>query len=207
MSVHSIASEVSAWSPLLPVGMIFFYWRNSEITFRILGIFLLWGFAVDMKPYYLPESFDEWLYRIYVLSEMMFYGWFVFRLFPRVKMRSALIASGVGLLLWVLVIVRLSNTSMAIITESLFFSTISVIAAWFIVQYTRNPLPIERNGKAWILFGIFFYFLCTQLIFALHGTIHQDEFWVAHNGINLLTNLIYSRGLFFSLRNPSMSNV
>ncbi len=203
MSLHSIASEISAWSPLLPAGLIFYYWKKWGITLRILGVFLLWGFVVDMKPYYLPESFDVWMYRMYVVSEMMFYGWFVFRLFPRVKKHYAIIASALGVLLWALVIVQYSTTSLAIITESIYFSIISVIAAWYIVQYTRTPLPIERNGHAWILFGIFFYFLCTQLIFALHGTVHQDQFWVAHNGINVLTNLIYARGVYLAAKSAA----
>jgi hypothetical protein len=145
------------------------------------------------------------LYFLYAFTEVTFFIWFINSLFPTKKGRPLLlIASLFSLAMWILCFVILQSGPGQNWYDSLFDSSTSamlaIIAAYFLLQMTKDQEKLESQPRFWFLLGIFLYFFCSNFIFSFVSSDIVRRIWIIPITMNITTYLIFSVGLLQSIK-------
>ncbi|MFN0031537.1 MAG: hypothetical protein ACKVOR_05205 [Flavobacteriales bacterium] len=190
---------------------ILYYWKKLEKVQRWFGLFLVWGFVNDLKLVFVDDMlWSDRILAFYVLTEIPFYGWFIFSMSKGIFPKRLQLWFYVLLLpFWVLCFFVLEDS-----TDNDFYSSIydgvsaafiSCIAAWALVKMSEQPrwgqgIRLESSPRFWFLGGVFLYFFCSIFIFSIISREVSERAWIVHNVINLLAMLIYSVGFVLAGR-------
>lgn len=192
--------EVSCASPVIGLSVILLNRSKLTLPVKAMAVYLVIGLIADMKPYLFPASWADPIYKVYIGFEGLFFSWFVHLLSLKKDKRLPWIMTVFSLLVNSLIWFFPEHAEWGAVGETIWFSLLAFVAAWHIVNYTRIPVPVERNGKVWMLFGVFFYFLCAQIVISFYSHQIRDSLWFLHSVINICTNIIYAVGIYLLTR-------
>jgi len=86
----------------------------------------------------------------------------------------------------------ISNTVLSVLL--IFFS----LAYFYQLLNRQEFIHIEKQGLFWINAGVLFYFSINLFLFMLFKRIisaHLEEYYMIHNIVNIIANILYSVGL------------
>lgn len=205
MTLSDLPNLLSTFTVLIPLVIGYLYFFKIDSPARSLVIFISWSFVIDLKRWYIPSDYFMHLYFLYAFTEVTFFIWFINSLFPTKKGRPLLlIASLFSLAMWILCFVILQSGPGQNWYDSLFDSSTSamlaIIAAYFLLQMTKDQEKLESQPRFWFLLGIFLYFFCSNFIFSFVSSDIVRRIWIIPITMNITTYLIFSVGLLQSIK-------
>jgi hypothetical protein len=210
MTLSDLPNLLSTFTVLIPLIIGYLYFFKIDSPARSLVIFISWSFVIDLKRWYIPSDYFMHLYFLYAFTEVTFFIWFINSLFPTKKGRPLLlIASLFSLAMWILCFVILQSGPGQNWYDSLFDSSTSamlaIIAAYFLLQMTKDQEKLESQPRFWFLLGIFLYFFCSNFIFSFVSSDIVRRIWIIPITMNITTYLIFSVGLLQSIKRAKSS--
>ncbi|MEN9347361.1 MAG: hypothetical protein RLZZ77_872, partial [Bacteroidota bacterium] len=183
MTLSDLPNLLSTFTVLIPLIIGYLYFFKIDSPARSLVIFISWSFVIDLKRWYIPSDYFMHLYFLYAFTEVTFFIWFINSLFPTKKGRPLLlIASLFSLAMWILCFVILQSGPGQNWYDSLFDSSTSamlaIIAAYFLLQMTKDQEKLESQPRFWFLLGIFLYFFCSNFIFSFVSSDIVRRIWI-----------------------------
>lgn len=183
----------------IPLVIFLYKYRSLEKAHKYFGLFLFWGFLHDLKGLTIDNSqLKDYFYVFYVLTEIAFYGWFLFNLAKDFNISDKLKKSFFILLVpfWVASHFILEDPGDGDIYSGLFDGItacfISSLAAFLIFKYTQKNIDLFKLPEFWFLSGMFFYFFCSIFIFGIMSKEVAQKAWLIHRIINLSTMICYA---------------
>lgn len=205
MTWSDLPNLLSTFTVLIPLTIGYVYFFKLDSAIRSLVIFLSWSFVIDLKRWYIPSDYFMHLYFLYAFTEVTFFIWFINALFPTKKGRPLLlVASLIALVMWILCFIILQAGPGHNWYDSLFDSSTSallaVIAAYFLLQMTKDSEKLESQPRFWFLIGIFLYFFCSNFIFSFVSSDIIRRIWIIPITMNIATYMIFSIGLLQTVK-------
>jgi hypothetical protein len=183
----------------IPLIIFFIVYKKLEKVQKYFGLFLFWGFLHDLKGLTIENSqIKDYLYVFYVLTEVSFYAWFLFRLGQEFDLSKRLKPVFFILLVpfWIAAHFVFEDPGDNDIYSGLFDGitacVISSLSAYLIFRYTQKNEKLILLPEFWFLSGIFFYFFCNIFIFGIMSKEVAMKAWVIHRIINFTTMICYS---------------
>ena len=197
-------SLYSVWIPVLAA-----WWHKDQLekALRMLGLFLVWGFVIDIKYFYdFTQPIKPFLIALFSLSEVLFYLWFI-RAITR-EMQLPTWRNPLMILACVTWIVSYGNVFFFSQSEPQFalhdvFSAIlfTFIASYALLQMTKSEVPLNQRYEFWLLLGIFMYFMPSVFIFSFVTDIElREKIWFLHCFFDMTKNAFFSMAVFVMAR-------
>lgn len=195
----------STFSVLLPIVVLLLGRYYRTWPYRLFLIFLVFGFIVDFSGwiFFLIDDFSaNWIFRYsYSLFEPVFLlGWIAFFFKSNIVKKTIYVFVCLSFLFWILsVFFQPAFSAYYIFTEV----TIAFFAGFLVLEIIENKETTEMPLNFWIVFGIFFYNLCTFFIKGLIEKEISEKLWFVENLVNIATNVIFAVGFGLNLKNPN----
>lgn len=192
----------STFSVLLPILSGMWAGMHRVWPYLLFLAFLVFGFLIDLAGWYFyitQNAQGNWFFRYaYVLVEPQFYFWLIgYFTLSKVVVKTTRVFMGISLLFWIFIIFYKQAFSYYFIFTEVSLAFFAGFLVLEIVEGKKeNTLPLSF----WIVFGIFFYNLCTFFINGLINTQIAVDLWFIQNVINITTNLIFALGFLVVLR-------
>jgi hypothetical protein len=190
---------------LVPIIIGAFSLKTTDTLFRLFFLFLIIGFIIDSLSWYLIQKNNKQvmliIFNIYSLIEANVFLWFVVEslslcIQKRLYRIILLFLSVSWAICFFLSFYIQSGGSPSGIFVALYEVIISFMAGMALLKIIETNHSIIDIPKFWILLGIFFYCFCSFFIMGFLETIAAQRVWFVSNGINLVTYIFYSIGLF-----------
>jgi hypothetical protein len=196
---------ISILSGLLPVIAALFNYRHLTAILKVVAAFLLvstlfdWGFEIA-SHYHVVNNFPA--IHAFILISLIFFGAIYYMAFFNALLKK------IAIILSVIAFIALIGNTIFIegLMEypSMSNTVLSVLLIFFSLVYfyqllTRQEfVHIEKQGMFWINAGVLFYYAINIFLFMLFQRIinaHQEDYYVIHNVINIITNVLFTVGL------------
>jgi hypothetical protein len=190
---------------LVPIIIGAYRLKATETLFQLFFLFLIIGFIIDSLSWYLIQENNKHvmliIFNIYSIIEANVFLWFVVKSsssFIQKKLYRAILLflSVSWAISFFLSFIVQSGGSPSGIFVALYEVIISFMAGMALLKIIERNHSIISIPKFWILLGIFFYCFCSFFIMGFLETIVAQRVWFVSNGINLVTYVFYSVGLW-----------
>jgi hypothetical protein len=189
---------------LIPIVFGIIGFKSSPFILRAFFIFLIYGASVDLVCNF---STEPTLYFVsFTLIQVLFYTWFLYRVFKQKKLRIAYISLTAFWCLFYLFchIILLNDWHFIKLCST--FDTIaaiitSFIAAAALVNLVKDELELTNNPIFWFCMALFLYAFCTYFIFSFIADIaYREKLWWIHNLANILAYILYAYGYWLVIK-------
>lgn len=214
----SILGTLSIYSILVPliIGMIFL----KRLSFNAI---LIWGIVVAgtipqlLKPVLDKTNALNIIYNIYILVEFILF-YFLFREKYQVKLLKVIFQiSATAYIVLLAAIVMYKGIEQDFLNELMILNCITYVL-WILIylleQYDDDFVFLftYRSSFFWFLSGMFFYSLCTIMVFTFWDFIETGLSYLAavlkviHNIFNITLYVFFSIGFIMDIKNEKVLN-
>lgn len=149
----------------------------------------------------IPPSVKDALFVFYVLTEVLFYTWFINKISIKpFTSKSLWISNLMIIFFWALSYFILEDSNDSDIYCGLFDGTtaifISSLAAHAIFLMTQKSDQIFKSSSFWFASGVFFYFFCNVFIFTIISKEVAETAWDIHRFLNTITMFVFAFGFY-----------
>jgi hypothetical protein len=195
-----IITEVSIYSVLLPIAFGIKGFKSSPFILKVFLFFLCYGGVVDICSDFISGS--NHLFSTYTFIQVLFFTWFLYKVFNQSKLYKPFIFTIVfWCLLYLLCHLILLNDWQFLKLSSL-FDTMAVIVTSFIaaaalVSMVKDELALTKNPVFWFCLAIFLYTFCTYFIVSfVSNPLYREKLWWIHNLANITAYILYTYGFW-----------
>jgi hypothetical protein len=191
---------------LVPIIIGAYRLKATDTLFQLFFLFLIIGFIIDSLSWYLIQENNKHvmliIFNIYSIIEASVFLWFVVQPSSNFIQKGLYVAIQLFLSMsWAICFFLSfhiqSGGSPSGIFVALYEVIISFMAGMALLKIIEtNDSIVISNPKFWILLGVFFYCFCSFFIMGFLETIVAQRVWFFSNGINIITYIFYSVGLY-----------
>jgi hypothetical protein len=191
---------ISTFSVLLPIGIGLMHLRGIDDIFKAFVGFLVVGFVVDLAGgVFALTDFLNGNYvvkYVYNIFEPLFLCWILQKITSVGTLKNLLKKAWMIIIpLWLISVFFNDFFPIYKIITQIF---IAFASCFCILEFVEKESDITHKLTFWALIGIFFYNFCTFFFMGFLNTSLGLDLWYLHNVINVLTNLIYFVGFYFT---------
>lgn len=144
-----------------------------------------------------------------ILSIVFFVAIYYYAFVTAVSKKLVLISGGVAILSLVYCLIFVNDIWHYPSTANTILSLLSILLSvlYFIQLLNRQEfIHIEKLGFFWINSGVLFYFSVNIFLFMLFQRMianHKEEYYAIHTATNIITNILFTVGLFCKPQNSN----
>jgi fucose 4-O-acetylase-like acetyltransferase len=205
MTLIAFFDILSVVSGLIPVAAALFNYKNLDGTLKVVAVFVIVSSLFDLLlelMVRLGVRNNLPLIHLFILLSVILFGAIYYRAFFNPILKKTVIvlcAITAAINLFNVIFVEgiweypsISNTVTGILL-------IFISLAYFYQLLNRAEfVHIEKQGMFWVNSGVLFYYSLALFLFMLYKQItkaHFGEYYMIHNVINIIANLLYTAGL------------
>ncbi len=205
MSAAYIISNASVASGVLPVLAALYNYKHLDKVLKIAAAFFIISFLSDLIEFITANmgvKNNVPVIHLFIIISILFFGAIYYHAFFRPFLKKIIvILSAIALLIVVINIIfiegiweypSISNTVLSLLL--IFFS----LAYFFQLLNRQEFIHIEKQGLFWINAAVLFYFALNIFLFMLFRriiSVHQTDYYIIHNIVNIIANILFSVGL------------
>jgi hypothetical protein len=205
MSVAYILSNASVASGIFPVLAALYNYKHLDKVLKIAAAFFIISFLCDLIQLItviIGVRNNVPIIHLFIVLSILFWGAIYYHAFFKPFLKK--------------IIIILSATALLIVTINIIFiegiweypsisnTVLSVLLIFFSLAYfyellnRQEFIHIEKQGLFWINAGVIFYFSLNIFLFMLFNriiSVHQQDYYMIHNIVNIIANILFSVGL------------
>lgn len=202
-----LITEVSIYSVLLPIAFGIKGFKSNPFILNVFLLYLLYGGAIDIVSDFIFEP--NIIYNSFTFIQVLFFTWFLYKVFNQQKLFKAYIALSVFWCLLYFFSHLILLKDFQFIKLSSLFDTMAVIVTSFIaaaalVNMVKDELELTKNPIFWFCLAVFLYTFCTYFIVSfVSNPVYREKLWWIHNLANIAAYMLYTYGFWLSSTKPA----
>ena len=202
----------SSYSAILPLGLSIFNWKYLSFELKILSVYLLLFFLIDITALQLANNRVNNMHLLYAITVLEFtlFSWIYYKILKSAQLKKIVLVIATFFLIIVLLnLYKQGLSSYASVPrtlESIIF-TVYPILYFYTMLKGGHGFVAEKDSMFWFNGGILFYFAGSLLFFSLSSYIleHarldlQRNLFVTPAILNIVQKLLFAIAIWVSQR-------